>query len=73
MGRESSHGTKELVNLHLSGSAFCCSWVDIIIGSGMVSPRFGLGLVVEDGPTELSCTFWPYFYSGPVVAGNVGL
>ena len=50
MGRESSHGTKELFNLpplvlkarHLSGSA---------------SAGLGLGLVVEDKPTEFSCTF----------------
>ena len=58
MGRESSHGTKELLNLpvlvlkarHQSGSAFCTgilyryAW----LGIGMASPR--LGLVLEDEP-----------------------
>ena len=56
--RESSHGTKELFNLpplvlkarHLSGSAFC--WIDIGLPEQAAG---GLGLVVEDRPTELSC------------------
>ena len=61
MGRESSHGTKELFNLpplvlkarHLSGSAFC--WVRFA-GNEMDGCSLGLGLVVEDKPTEFSCT-----------------
>ena len=64
MGRESSHGTKELFNLpplvlkarHLSGSAFC--WIDIGLPEQEVGGfPLGLGLVVEDRPTELSCTY----------------
>ena len=42
---------------HLSGSAFC--WVDIHIGlpeQAVGGFPLGLGLVVEDKPTELSCT-----------------
>ena len=62
MGRESSHGTKELFNLsplvlkarHLSGSAFCL--IDIgLPEQAMGGFPLGLGLVVEDRPTELSC------------------
>ena len=62
MGRESSHGTKELFNLpplvlkarHLSGSAFC--WVRFArAGNEMDGCPLGLGLVVEDKPTEFSC------------------
>ena len=63
MGRESSHGIKELLNLsptvlkarHLGGSAFC--W-DIGLpeqAMGWLYP-LGLGLVAEDKPTEFSCT-----------------
>ena len=39
---------------HLSGSAFC--WIDIALPeqAAGVFP-LGLGLVVEDRPTELSC------------------
>ena len=36
---------------HLSGSAFC--WVDI----GLPEQAMGLELIVEDGPTELSCLY----------------
>ena len=63
MGRESSHGTKELFNLpplvlkarHLSGSAFCL--IDIGLPEQAVGGfPLGLGLVVEDRPTELSYT-----------------
>ena len=60
MGRESSHGTKEHFNLvlkarHLSGSAFC------LIDTGLPEQAVGgfpldSGLVVEDRPSELSCT-----------------
>ena len=66
MGRESSHGTKELFNLpplvlkarHLSGSTFC--WIDIGLLEQVAEGfplHVGLGLVVEDRPTELSCTY----------------
>ena len=65
MNRESSHGTKELFNLpslvlkarHLSGSAFCMSIIGVpeqALG-WLATPR--LGLVIEDKPTELSCTY----------------
>ena len=59
--RESSHGTKKLFDLpllvlkarHLSGSAFC--WIDIGLSEQAVGGfPLGLGLVVEDRPTELS-------------------
>ena len=62
MGRESSHGTKELFNLpplvlkarHLSGSAFCL--IDIGLPEQAVGGfPLGSGLVVEDRPSELSC------------------
>ena len=41
---------------YLSDSAFC--WVDIGLPEQAVGGfPLGLGLVVEDGPTELSCTW----------------
>ena len=65
MGRESSHGTKEPFNLptlvlkdrHLSGSAFCL--IDIGLSEQAVGGfPLGLGLVVEDRPSELSCMYF---------------
>ena len=65
MGRESSHGTKELFNLHVpplvlkarhqDGSAVIsrCAWCLCRHWDGF---PLGLGLFVEDKPTELSCT-----------------
>ena len=62
--RESSHGTKEFFNLpplvlkarHLNGSAFCL--IDIGLPEQAVGGfPLGLGLVVEDRPTEFSCLF----------------
>ena len=51
MSRESSHGSKELLNLpvlvlkarHISGSAFCTG-IHGRLGTGIVSPRLGLVL-----------------------------
>ena len=69
MGRESSHGTKELINLpplvlkarHLSGSAFYL--IDIGLPEQAVGGfPLGLELVVEDRPSELSCTVYVYIY-----------
>ena len=63
VGRESFHGTKELFILpplilkarHLSGSAFC--WIDIGLPEQGAEgfPYIGLGLVVEDRPTDPLC------------------
>ena len=60
MGRESSHGTKELFNLpllvlkarHLSGSAFCTGFSRLEV-PGWDTPRLGIGC--EDKPSEFSC------------------
>ena len=59
MGRESSHGMKELLNLpplvlkdrHLGASAFA----EICLSRQWDDYPLGLGLVVEDKPTAFSC------------------
>ena len=65
MGRESSHGTKELFNLpplvlkarHLSDSAFCTRFFRLEVPEQALGGiPLGLGLVVEDKPTDFSCT-----------------
>ena len=61
MGRESSSRTKELFNLpslvlkarHLGGSAFC-NFYRLEVALGGIP--LGFGIVVEDKPSELSCT-----------------
>ena len=66
MGRESSHGTKELFNLpplvlkarHLSDSAFCTRFFRLEVPEQALGGiPLGLGLVVEDKPTDFSCIF----------------
>ena len=61
MGKESASRTKELYNLpslvlkarHLGGSAFC----NFICWECLGGILLGFGIVVEDKPSELSCTF----------------
>ena len=63
MGRESSHGTKELFNLpplvlkarHLSGSALLLGLglPELAMGWLPLTCRFGIG--IEDKPSEFSC------------------
>ena len=58
MGRESSHGIKQLLNQpplvlkawHLSGFAFC--WDSVCLSRQWDGYPLGLELVVEDEPTE---------------------
>ena len=64
MGRESSSRTKELFNLpslvlkarHLGGSAFCNFYRLEVSEQALGGISLGFGIVVEDKPSELSCS-----------------
>ena len=64
MGRESSSRTKELFNLpslvlkarHLGGSAFCNFYRLEVSEQALGGIPLGFGIVVEDKPSELSCS-----------------
>ena len=50
---------------HLTGSAFCCLYRLEVSEQALDGIPLGFGIVVEDKPSELSCTFTCGYFVGP--------